>query len=183
MVGGWNKRDDGASAISSTNIFAALKSSRTKSNKKASDSTVAQARVPTQVRPVTSWADCEDDDDDYFAMQALPPLPSLDDDRAQAGVEEEDEDADDDDEVESIHGEGSEGYDEVEEGNEENKEPESYKANKLGTDVKVHIAAREPDRQLSKKDLKKKELAELEAALVELGLNRNFEKVTLFFCA
>ena len=36
--------------------------------------------------------------------------------------------------------------------------------------------AREPDRQLSKKELKKKELAELDAVLAELGLNPKDEK-------
>ena len=34
------------------------------------------------------------------------------------------------------------------------------------------VVAREPDRQLSKKELKKKELAELDAVLAELGLNQ-----------
>ncbi|MCO5592418.1 hypothetical protein L7F22_046421 [Adiantum nelumboides] len=183
MVGGWNKKDNGASAISSTNIFTALESRRKKANGKVADiekqnfksspsplSTVAQARVPTLV----SWADWEEGDDEIFAMSALQPLPSLDDERAQV-AEEKEADEESYDEVESSHEDESEGCDEVEEGNEENKESDSYEANKLGTDANTRMATKEPDRQLSKKELKKKELAELEAALVELGLNQKSE--------
>ena len=36
----------------------------------------------------------------------------------------------------------------------------------------MNLTPKEPDRQLSKKELKKKELAELEAVLAELGLNQ-----------
>jgi hypothetical protein len=43
---------------------------------------------------------------------------------------------------------------------------------------------KEPDRQLSKKELKKKELAELEAVLAELGLNQQDAQGNrvIYFC-
>jgi hypothetical protein len=87
MVGGGsNKRDDGLPAISSTNIFSALESRRkkkTRSDKDKSEgpktasegeksgSTQAWTAAPVSV---SSWADCEEDDDEYFALPALPPI-------------------------------------------------------------------------------------------------------------
>jgi hypothetical protein len=124
------KRDDGLPAITSSNIFSALESRRRKSNKKRSsekdkqkasnltdkeesasnhkDAQPVWAATPVSV---TSWADCEeDDDDDYFAMPALPPLPSTDqakDVTKPSPIDDEDDDEDDDDEVDDYlsHGE------------------------------------------------------------------------------
>ena len=90
MVGGGsNKRDDGLPAISSANIFSALESRRRKSNKKTR-SEKEKNEVPKKVGEgdklaspqvwtaapvsVSSWADCEEDDDEYFALPALPPI-------------------------------------------------------------------------------------------------------------
>lgn len=191
MVGGGSKRDEGLPAISSTNIFSALESRRKKSIKKRLDkdqkgsslssaSNVSaqpalQSWAPTPVS-VTSWADCEEDDDDYFAMPALAPLPDQELKTAHDGTREEEEEEED-----MSHGEESEGDEDVEEeGNEENEEPQCPRTNELAADVNVvppaPVAAREPDRQLSKKQLKKKELAELEAVLAELGLNQEDKK-------
>ncbi|KAH7437143.1 hypothetical protein KP509_05G058400 [Ceratopteris richardii] len=181
MVGGMTKRDDGLPAISSTNIFSALESRRRKSSKKRSDkekgesksreahqeTTVPQVWTPAPVT-VTNWADCEEDDDDYFALPALPPIvdqpiqPVFD-----AGNDDLSQDTDGDEEVDD-------GYDENEEEEPENDVvPEVVEAKATNT---VAPVPREPDRQLSKKELKKKELAELDAVLAELGLNPKDEK-------
>lgn len=187
MVGGGGKRDEGLPAISSTNIFSALESRRKKKrldkDQKGSSSSSAsnvsaqpalQSWAPTSVS-VTSWADCEEDDDDYFAMPALPPLPDQELETSHDGSQEEEEEEED-----MSHGEESEGDEDVEEGNEENEEPKCPRTNELAADVNAippaPVAAREPDRQLSKKQLKMKELAELEAVLAELGLNQEDKK-------
>ena len=90
MVGGGsNRRDDGLPAITSTNIFSALESRRKKTNKKtrsekdkneglkttSEGEKLATPQVWTAAPvSVSSWADCEEDDDEYFALPALPPI-------------------------------------------------------------------------------------------------------------
>lgn len=175
------KRDDGLPAISSTNIFSALESRRRRSSKKRSDKEKADSKnkeaqqqetattlvwTPTPVS-VASWADCEEDDDDYFAMPALPPIVDQPSDAAPDAVQED-------------LSQESDGDEEIEDADEENEEEEpETEATEVAVDVKVALVlpiAREPDRQLSKKELKKKELAELDAVLAELGLNQKDEK-------
>ena len=73
-----------------------------------------------------------------------------------------------------------EGEEEVDDEVEDEGENES-KADAGADDVPtkmdfVPTVAREPERQLSKKELKKKELADLEAVLAELGLDKKEEK-------
>lgn len=66
-----------------------------------------------------------------------------------------------------------EGEEEVEdEGEEEQQESDSHAlTNDVGkSNLPILSVPREPERQLSKKELKKKELAELDAVLLELGL-------------
>lgn len=81
---------------------------------------------------------------------------------------------------ESDGDEEGEGEEEIDDEVEEEGENES-KADAGADDVPtkmdfVPTVAREPERQLSKKELKKKELADLEAVLAELGLDKKEEK-------
>ncbi|MCO5574410.1 hypothetical protein L7F22_028195 [Adiantum nelumboides] len=181
MVGGMIKRDDGLPAISSTNIFSALESRRRKSSKKRSEKEKGESKSKEgqqqETAPqvwtaapvsVTSWADCEEDDDDYFALPALPPIV---DQPTETALDASHEDL-------SQESEGDEELDDVDDEIEED-EPESeavMEAVEAKVSTVVTQAGREPDRQLSKRELKKKELAELDAVLAELGLNPKDEK-------
>ena len=122
--GGAAKREDGLPAISSSNSFSALESRRKKSNKKKSEKEKGSNLIKEESAlngketqavwtatpvSVTSWADCEeDDDDDYFAMPALPPLPTdqakYASEIASPGADDGDDDEEDEDEYAS-HGE------------------------------------------------------------------------------
>jgi hypothetical protein len=88
MVGGGNRRDDGPIRINSTNVFAALetlkkkKKSDKESSKKGSSkhrSSKGSSNKEPEPQPAvwapttlnaTSWADVEDDDDDFYANTA-----------------------------------------------------------------------------------------------------------------
>lgn len=88
MVGGGSRRDDGPVRINSTNVFAALetlkkkKKSDKESSKKGSSkhgSSKGSSNKEPEPQPVvwapttlnaTSWADVEDDDDDFYANTA-----------------------------------------------------------------------------------------------------------------
>lgn len=77
--------------------------------------------------------------------------------------------------------EDGEGEDEVDDEVEEEAENESGAAQRTDEipskpDVVVPPVSREPERQLSKKEIKKKELADLEAVLAEFGLEPTEEK-------
>lgn len=69
-----------------------------------------------------------------------------------------------------------EGLDEVDDDNDEENdhEAEEVEQKELVVEKPAEVLPpKDTDRQLSKKELKKKELAELEAVLAELGLNDN----------
>lgn len=88
MVGGGNRRDDGPVNIVNSNVFAALetlkkkKKSDKESSKKASSkhgTSKGTSNTDPEPQPViwtqtplnaTSWADVEDDDDDFYANTA-----------------------------------------------------------------------------------------------------------------
>ncbi|KAH7438812.1 hypothetical protein KP509_04G032300 [Ceratopteris richardii] len=187
---------DAAPSISTTNVFAALerkKSNKRKSGKekqKSHDSVgSASPGVPgawiVRPLPLTSWADVEEDDD--FLMSPLPPLPSLTNELPGADHPEEEDQQRGDDHViissDKDESEGCEEEEEEEEGNEENKEPQRFGSSEPNFNSKKaygrNFGAKEPERQLSKKELKKKGLAELEATLTELGFNQNIEEGSL----
>ncbi|KAK3140572.1 hypothetical protein QOZ80_5AG0402780 [Eleusine coracana subsp. coracana] len=186
MAGGGSRRAGATEdvKIGTGNVFAALETLKKKKKKPASDkagakggSRAAKGQEPPAPKPAVfwapaplttkSWADVEDDDDDdYFATTAPPPRPVWGDaaakDRAAPAVEEEMESEDD----------GLD--DEVDDDAEDEHEHEAKDAVPAETTVKNVVAPPVPpkdtERQLSKKELKKKELAELDAVLAELGL-------------
>ncbi|XP_022730750.1 FK506-binding protein 3-like [Durio zibethinus] len=181
MVGGGNSRRDESLVINSTNVFAALGSLKKKKKKgsekehqgssskskgkkegekEAEKKEVFWAPSPLKVK---SWADVdEEDDDDYYATMAPPgsawdthkePEPILE------GSESEEEGLDEvDDDVEEEHENEAEALVEVQPV--VNKPP------------KASMVTKETERQLSKKELKKKELEELDAVLAELGYTK-----------
>lgn len=99
MVGGGIRKDDGAARISSTNVFAALETLKKKKKSldkdrkglaKGQGSSKAQEKepAPPQVTWVPtplnkSWADIDDDDDDYF--KSVPVLPAWGSAQTQGG--------------------------------------------------------------------------------------------------
>ncbi|WRX31774.1 hypothetical protein QQP08_024261 [Theobroma cacao] len=195
MVGGGNSRRDESLVINSTNVFAALgslkkkkkkgsekehpgSSSKTKGKKggekEAEKKEVFWAPSPLKTK---SWADVDDeDDDDYYATMAPPvsswdthkePEPALEilmkfgfclgDKRNESESEEECLDEADDD-VEEEHENEAEAQVEV--------QPVVKKP------PEASMVTKETERQLSKKELKKKGLEELDAVLAELGLTK-----------
>ncbi|KAJ7550320.1 hypothetical protein O6H91_07G094800 [Diphasiastrum complanatum] len=184
MVGGGSRKDIGLPAISSTNIFAALESRRRKSSRKRLERNSSAAgkegssEVPAQFwapSPVTvkSWADVEDDDDYY---ETTAPPPSWPSERPAESVEVHKEGL--------SQGEETEGEDDAEDEGEDDAEEETEL--EAADTVSIELISpfstapstpvvREPERQLSKKELKKKELAELDAVLAELGLSKKPE--------
>ncbi|XP_020239230.1 46 kDa FK506-binding nuclear protein [Cajanus cajan] len=160
-------------AGNNSNIFAALGSLKKKKSK-SKDEASSKPRgsqepekkdvfwAPT---PLTakSWADVDDeDDDDYYATTA--PLESAwlnpekaNESEAAAEESESDEEGFDDEE------------DDVEDDHENDLEiPEDVKP-VLDKPAQPSLATKDTERQLSKKELKKKGLEELEAVLAELG--------------
>ncbi|MQM04076.1 hypothetical protein Taro_036868 [Colocasia esculenta] len=177
MVGGGSRKDDGSVGISSNNVFAALDSLR---KKKKSDKSKASSKSKPEVEqqpaqvfwaptPLTvkSWADVdEEDDDDYYATTA-PPQPvwasSVQQDKESAAAAEEESETDDDglDEM----------YEDVEEEADHELEIQRVHAEPVKKPLPVLVFPKDTERQLSKKELKKKELAELDAVLAELGIS------------
>ncbi|XP_073051826.1 uncharacterized protein [Primulina eburnea] len=187
MAGGGNRRNEGSYTASNTNVFAALDSLRKKKKsdkEKSSSKGLAKAAsgklkdaedkpqvywAPTPLT-VKSWADVDDeDDDDYYATTAPPQAiwagsgPNKAEEMQQLDPVEESESED-----ELL----VEGDDDVEE------EPE-YEAEVLAQPklmdkkpVELSLAPKEAERQLSKKEMKKKELAELDALLADFGINQ-----------
>ncbi|URE14875.1 zinc finger family protein [Musa troglodytarum] len=178
MVGGGSRRDDGPLKISSTNVFAALETlkKKKKSDKlsKSKGPSKSQAKEPEQQvfwapTPLTvkSWADVDDDDDDYYATTAPPQAVwGLSEQQPKkevvAAVEEESESEDDGLDI---------GDDDVEE--EPEHEPEVAVATEpiIEKPASVSVPSKDAERQLSKKELKKKEMEELDALLHELGIS------------
>ncbi|KAK4756568.1 hypothetical protein SAY87_006695 [Trapa incisa] len=184
MVGGGSsRRDEGSLGIKNTNVFAALETLKKKKSdkgkgglksgksKSSTSSIESKGPEPSQVfwapAPLNSksWADVDDDeDDDYYATSAPPssvwglaPQGKEHTENAEEESESEDDILDgEDDDVEDEH----------------DYEPE----------VAVHLepvmkpaeipAAKETERQLSKKERRKKELAELEALLADFGVGQ-----------
>ncbi|XP_042446944.1 nucleolin-like [Zingiber officinale] len=172
MVGGGSRKDDGSLKISNTNVFAALetlkKKKKSDKNSKSKGSSKSQAKKPEpQVfwspTPLTSksWADV-DDDDDYFATTA-PPLPVWGSSQqhhkeAEPAFEEESESEDDD----VDHGD--------EDDDEEHEHEPEVTVEHAPIIEKPTVPVPAPG-QLSKRELKKKEMAELDALLHELGIS------------
>ncbi|KAM0933414.1 hypothetical protein DsansV1_C35g0228711 [Dioscorea sansibarensis] len=173
MVGRGSRKDD-LPSLSSTNGFAALESLKKKKksdNRKSKGLSKNQAKEPEQPvfwapTPITSkkWADVEDeDDDDYYATTAplneslgLPvQQQTKEDDELEEETESEDDDGDDDveDEVEN-----------------EPKVPVPVETG-LKKPTLAASATKGAERQLSKKERKKKEDEELAAILAELGIS------------
>ncbi|XP_059634993.1 FK506-binding protein 3-like [Cornus florida] len=180
MVGGGNRKDESL-VITSTNVFAALGTLKKKkksdkeqgSSKGKGSSKKKQEEEPKQVywapAPLTvkSWADVDDEDeDDYYATVAPP-------ESVWGGTSDQlQEVKEGSTPVEESESE-VEGLDEVDDDNEEehDQEPEIVveKEPVFKKPVEAPLAPKDPERQLSKKELKKKELAELDAVLAELG--------------
>ncbi|KAE8687514.1 dnaJ-like protein subfamily C GRV2-like isoform X1 [Hibiscus syriacus] len=177
MVGGGKGRKEDPLVINSTNVFAALGSlkKKKKGNEKENPGSSSKTKGMKGLRKeaekkevfwgpsplkVKSWADVdEEDDDDYFASMAPPgsawgipkePGPVLE----ESEIEEDDLDEVDDD-VEEEHENETETQAEVQPVI--SKPPEPSPVNK------------EAEKMLSKKELKKKGLEELDAVLAELG--------------
>lgn len=164
--------------IQSTNVFAALETLRkkkkseksSKSKGLSSKSQGKEAEEPTPVfwnpTPLTvkSWADVDDeDDDDYYATTApiQPVWGTAESESKEAPVEESESEEDildeGDEEVEEEHDQESEVQ--------VPPEPEVMKA------PEVSSAPKEAEKQLSKKELKKKDLAEFEAMLADFRVD------------
>ncbi|XP_057799617.1 uncharacterized protein LOC131015287 [Salvia miltiorrhiza] len=190
MVGGGNRRDEGSFTVSNTNVFAALETLRKKKksdkdrgsskgsksssksgaasgkSKQAEEKPVFWAPAPLTVK---SWADVDDeDDDDYYATTAPPQaiwggsgLNKVDETEKQDHLEE----SESEDEL------LDEGDDDVEEEPEHEMEVGEPSEPIVETKVELSPAPRETERQLSKKERRKKELAELEAILADFGVN------------
>ncbi|KAI4376937.1 hypothetical protein MLD38_014638 [Melastoma candidum] len=195
MVGGiGNRRDDGSLVIKNTNVFAALetlrkkkksdkdKSSKSKSAKSLSSSSVRgkgdqplQQQVFWAPAPLKakSWADVDDDeDDDYYATTA-PPSSVWGKTAAQQeedqGHEMNDNNVEDTESEEDLLDEGDEELEEEHENESAIIQPEPT-VKKSTEPADVTVTTKDADRQLSKKERKKKELAELEALLADFGV-------------
>uniref|UniRef100_A0A8R7JZS8 Uncharacterized protein n=1 Tax=Triticum urartu TaxID=4572 RepID=A0A8R7JZS8_TRIUA len=190
MAGGGNRKGSGAEElrIGSGNVFAALETLKKKKKKPAAAEKkqaplVEKPEVFWAPAPLTakSWADVEDDDDDdYFATTApLCPVRESQGGDADAGHEDdieqvhlaspteiESEDDSLDDEVDAS------AEDEHEAGDAVLSEPAVQKA------VAPLVPPKDTERQLSKKELKKKELEELDAVLAELGISHESSNAT-----
>ncbi|KAG6466271.1 nucleolar protein dao-5-like [Zingiber officinale] len=177
MVGGGNRRDDGQLKINSTNVFAALETlkKKKKSDKDLKGKGASKSQGKEQEKqvfwapaPLTSksWADVgDDDDDDYYATTAPP--------QAVWGVSEQKHKK----EVEATIEEESESEDDgLDIGDDDVEEPENEPEETVAKEptiekvAPVPVPPKDAERQLSKKELKKKEMAELDALLHELGI-------------
>ncbi|XP_008219845.1 PREDICTED: stress response protein NST1-like [Prunus mume] len=182
MVGGGSRRDEGSLVINNTNVFAALETLRKKKKSdkdrkskgssksaqsaqpKAPEAQVFWAPAPLNAK---SWADVDDeDDDDYYATTAPPQSvwgpsePQQNKDRPNVEDSESEEDILD------------EGDDDVEEEHDNEPEVPVNPEPVLKKPADVPAPPKEAERQLSKKEKKKKELAELEALLADFGVTQ-----------
>ncbi|XP_047327067.1 uncharacterized protein LOC124930758 [Impatiens glandulifera] len=179
MVGNGIRMRD-SFTLNNTNVFAALTTLRKKKKNKPIKLIKDQGSLKKQqeeeknnpepqvlwtLTPLIaeSWADVEDDDDfDYFASTAPPQVvwgtaPDLQSDEKEIpGLLEESES-------------GEEEEKDVVDENEEHKPTKVVSSEKEPTITAVLLPTKDPNRQLSKKELKKKGLAELDAVLAELG--------------
>ncbi|KAK4274382.1 hypothetical protein QN277_017610 [Acacia crassicarpa] len=179
MVGGGSRRDEGSLMINNTNVFAALdalkkkkKSDKERKSKGSSTSQVQSKEPEPQVfwapTPLNakSWADV-DDDDDYFATTA-PPQSSWNVSEPEQSKEKPNY-AEDSESEEDILDEGD---DDVEEEHDHEPELSVNPEHEVKKPAEVSVAPKEAERQLSKKERKKKELAELEALLADFGVSQ-----------
>ncbi|TKY73231.1 hypothetical protein E2542_SST01982 [Spatholobus suberectus] len=169
MVGGGSRREEAVS-MNSTNIFAALGSLKKKKskNKDEASSNTRGSQEPEKKdvfwapTPLTakSWADVEDEDDeDYYATTAPPDSAWPKANESDAAVEESESDEEGLDDVE----------DDAEDKHENDLEVPVDTKPVLEKPAQPSLDTKETERQLSKKELKKKGLEELEAVLAELG--------------
>ncbi|GAB2261701.1 hypothetical protein Droror1_Dr00002698 [Drosera rotundifolia] len=173
MVGGGVSRKEDGFTINSSNVFAALdtlrkkkKSDKTKSSSKvkAKDPEPAPVFWPPPKLNAKSWADVDDDDeDDYFATTA-PPVAVWGGNESQPGKEIAAAVEESESEEEDVLDLGEE---EVEDEHEVQAAVQSEPVVKKAPESPV--PAKETERQLSKKERRKKELEELEAVLAEFG--------------
>ncbi|PHT40661.1 hypothetical protein CQW23_19515 [Capsicum baccatum] len=167
---GSNRREEGSVMVKNSNVFAALdtlrkkkksdkdKSSKGSSSKKEPDPQVSWAPAPLTVK---SWADVDDeDDDDYYATTA-PLNTFLGSKEPEKKPEQPVEETESDDEL------LDEDEDAEEDNDHESEVPEH--AEPVGQKIEASPAPKEAERQLSKKERRKKELAELEALLADFG--------------
>ncbi|KAK4388893.1 hypothetical protein Sango_2226300 [Sesamum angolense] len=190
MVGGGNRRDEGSFMVSDNNVFAALgslrkkkKSDKEKGSSKGSKSApktsaAGKSKGAEEDKPVfwapapltvKSWADVDDeDDDDYYATTAPPQaiwggsgLNKAEETKKLDPVEE----SESEDEL------LDEGDEDVEEEPDHETEVQEQPEQAIKTPVEVSPAPKDTERQLSKKERRKKELAELEAILADFGVN------------
>ncbi|XP_039014443.1 probable serine/threonine-protein kinase fhkB [Hibiscus syriacus] len=182
MVGGGSRWDEGSVVITSTNVFAALetlrkkkksdKDRRSRKSSSKSQQQKSQQEPESQVfwtpAPLTvkSWADVDDeDDDDFYAMTALPQSvwgtsePSQNHEEKTASVEDSESEEDILDE----------GDDDMNEDHDEEPEIQVHPEPMLKRDLEIPAPPKEAERQLSKKERKRKELAELDALLADFG--------------
>ncbi|XP_038710666.1 nucleolar and coiled-body phosphoprotein 1-like isoform X1 [Tripterygium wilfordii] len=184
MVGGGSRRDESV-VLNSTNVFAALGSlrkkkknsdkegtSKSKDKKGAASSEKEPAKeVFWAPAPLTvkSWADVDDeDDDDYYATTA-PPASVWGDTDTKANEETSEPVVEESESEEDLE----EADDDVDEEHEHEPEAPVEVEPVVKKPTEAPLVHKDTDRQLSKKELKKKELEELEAVLAELGLQKN----------
>ncbi|KAL9680306.1 hypothetical protein QQ045_018184 [Rhodiola kirilowii] len=171
MVGGG--REGSILVNNNTNGFAVLEALRKK--KKASKSKAGSSKATTPKEPepqvfwapapltAKSWADVDDeDDDDYYATTA-PPQSLWSSSEPQHAEEKTIQESDSDDDL------LDEGDDEIEDDHEHEVEDPVPPEPILNKPIET-VRQKEPERQLSKKEKKKKELAELEALLADFGV-------------
>ncbi|KAK4274383.1 hypothetical protein QN277_017611 [Acacia crassicarpa] len=172
MVGGGSRRDEGSLTINNTNVFAALDALKKRKNKGSKSQVQSKPEpqvfwAPTPLNS-KSWADVDDDeDDDYFATTA-PPQPVWGGSEPEQS-EEKPSYVEDGESEEDIFDEGD---DEVEEEHDHEPEPSVKPEHEVKRPAEVSVAPKEAERQLSKKERKKKELAELEALLADFGVTQ-----------
>lgn len=181
MLGG-GRRDDGSLVMNNTNVFAALDSLRRKKKSdkdRKSKSTKAQsaaAAEPKDPEPQVfwspaplnskSWADVDDDDDDDYYATTAPPQAVWGSSEPEQSKETPSNDTDSE---EDILDEGD-GDDDVEEEHDNGSEVLVHPEPAVKKSPEVSVAPKEAERQLSKKERKKKELAELDALLADFGV-------------
>ncbi|KAK1299479.1 hypothetical protein QJS10_CPB14g01159 [Acorus calamus] len=183
MAGKGKQKDGGTTVLISTNGFAALdtlrKKKRSDKTKGSSGGETIKAKEPepqTFWAPAplnsTKWADIDDDDDDYYATTAPPPSIWGKSEVEEAGKDEHDV-------VEEESGSEDDGMDDEIDDDAEDHDHETEVPVQIEPEVKKNYvlpsAPKDTERQLSKKELKKKELEEFEATLaqfkVEDGIN------------
>lgn len=182
MAGGGSRRDEGSLVINNTNVFAALETLRKKKKsgkeKGPSKSKGSSAKEPVFWAPtpltVKSWADVDDeDDDDYYATTAPPQ--SAWGSSQQEPAKEKHAPSEDSESEEDL----DEGDDDLEEEHDHEPEPEvpAQPEQETKKPLEVSSVPKETERQLSKKERKKKELAELDSLLADFKVSQKDNSV------